>query len=268
MPLFSRTSRFVVLASLPLASVLLSGCQAASSLTSTTPQAFVAGNWQVSSQATTAALLPVLSGELSGTAAEIQGVLHSHTSAACVAPTSSIAVTGSSSSSGEVTLVGPVAGGQLKITGTLTADGKSLENATYKVSGGTCAAVNAPTALAQEYAQIQNAYSGNFTDSDGQIATVQATLTQTPDTNGDGNYTLSGSANPNNPCFTSPVPVSNSQVTGNTFTFSYTDASTGNSVTATGTFNADASVLTSTWVSSGPCGADSGNGVLNQVVSP
>jgi hypothetical protein len=152
------------------------------------------------------------------------------------------------------------------ITGELAANGKSLSSASYRVNGGTCAiAVSAATA--QTYASITGNYSGTFYDGpNSPVLSITSTLTQTPASDTDGNFQLSGTATlPNNPCFDSPVSVSGSQVTGGSFTLTYADAVTTNSVTASGTFSTDGKTLTVTnWSSSGPCGVDSGTGTLVQ----
>ena len=220
------------------------------------------GNWQVSSSAAAAVHLPSISGSLQGSAAALTGTFHSKSSAACIAPSAAFAVTGQADNTGLVTLSGPLAGGTLTVSGTLSSDGKSLTNATYNVAGGTCAFVAPAVAQAQVYMPISGSYTGTYRDGDGQVATVQATLTQTTDANGDGNYALTGTATPNNPCFAASVPVSATTVSGGNFTFTYTD-SNNNSVTATGLFSSDASTLTVTgWTSSGSCGSDTGTGTM------
>ena len=246
----------------------LTGCASVRPSTLTSPPAVpVSGNWQISSTAIAASRLPQLSGELSGTSAAITGIVHSDSNSACIAPTTTIALSGSTGKENLVTLTSQgVAGGTLTITGTLAADGKSLSNASYNVVGGSCAFSKPAQATAQEYDPISGNYTGSFSDADGVLITVQATLNQSPDANGDGNYTLSGTATlPSNPCFPSTVPVSDTEVTGGSFTFTFTTTDGSNSVTATGTFNDNASVLmVKPWTSSGSCGADTGTGTMNQ----
>lgn len=221
------------------------------------------GNWQVSSSAAPAVHLPAISGSLQGSAAALTGTFHSKSLTACVAPTAVFSVSGTTDNTGLVTLSGPLAGGTLTVSGTLSTDGQSLTNATYNVAGGTCGFVAPALAQAQAYMPISGAYTGTFHDGDGQIATVQATLTQSADANEDGNYTLTGTATPNNPCFSASVPISATAVSGGNFTFTYTDPNTSSSVTATGLFSADATTLTVTgWTSSGTCGSDSGTGSM------
>ena len=262
-----RSCRSIALASLSLLPLVLSGC--ASGVTrgpSSSPLPDLAtGNWQFSSSAAPAARLSALSGTLSGNATAIAGVLHTQSATACVAPAESFEVAGAADENGMVTLSGPVASGTLTVTGTLSSDGKSLEDASYTVSGGKCAMAATAKATAQAYPPLSGTYSGAFQDADGQVATVVANFSQSsPNANGD--YTISGTATPvNNPCFFGTIPVTNTQVTGNTFTFTYSDPATNNSVTANGTFSANASTLTvGTWTSSGSCGPDAGTGTMTK----
>lgn len=241
---------------LPLA--LAVGCSDAGTVTPTITPAIARGNWQIGSSATAAARFPVISGEINVQANTITGIFHTQSAGACVAPAASFDLAGTEDANKVVTLSGALDKGTLTITGTLAADGKSLTNATYNVVGGACALNAKVNATAQAFTAVTGNYAGNFADADGQVAQVTANFSQssTPDAN--GNFTLAGTATvSNNPCFPGAVPVSNTQVTGGTFTFTY--AANGNSVTANGTFSTDASTLTVTnWVSSGTCGADTG----------
>ncbi len=120
-------------------------------------------------------------------------------------------MTGSADAQNRVTLMGTgVAGGTLVLTGVLAADGKSISNTTYTVNGGSCAFVKPADATSQAYADISGTYTGSFTDPDGDVIPVSASLTQntTPDVN--GNFQMSGTGTfggGNNPCFVSPTPV-------------------------------------------------------------
>jgi hypothetical protein len=227
----------------------------------------VTGNWQFASAAVSASKLPSLSGELTGSSTSMTGIFHSNSATACVAPAQAFDVSGSANSKMLVTLTGAnTVGDTLKITGTLAADGRSLSNATYMVTGGSCAFAAAAAATAQSYSSIDGSYAGSFADADGQTIAVDAMLTQTPASDTDGNFQLSGTGTfPNNPCFNSPVSISNSQVTGGSFDLTYTDSTTENSVEAIGNFSTDGKTLTVTqWTLSGPCGPDTGTGSLVQ----
>ena len=235
------------------------GCSDAGTVTQNLAQpALLTGNWQVSSSSNAASRLPSFSGEFTTQAGKTTAIVHSQAVTSCVAPAISFDLTGSSDQKGNITLTGPVANGTLTLTGVVAADGKSLTNASYNVVGGACAFSQSAQANAQDFQPITGNYTGNFADVDGQVAQVTANFSQstTPDAN--GNFTLAGSATvSNNPCFPTTVPVSNTQVTGGTFTFTY--SANGSSVTANGIFSSDASTLTvSSWTSSGACGADTG----------
>jgi hypothetical protein len=261
-----RTLCASLCASLALtATAVLTGC---SGLAPTPPANAipVTGNWQFSSTAIAAVHLPSLSGSLNGTSSAMTGTLHADSATACSTPTTAIPVTGSTTAEGTTTLTGPLAGGTLSVTGALAPDGKSLSDATYTVSGGSCAFPAAAPALAQSYSSITGNYTGSFSDSDGQVIALNATLTQTPASDTDGNFQLSGTGTfPSNPCFNSPVSVSNSQVTGGSFNLTYADPTTLNSVNVSGTFSTDGTTLTVTnWTLTGSCGPDTGTGLLTR----
>ena len=250
---------------LTLSLCLLAGCSATTAV-SNSSVALVTGNWQVASAASTR--LPSFSGELAGTSAAITGIFHSNAASACVAPTSSFAMQGSVKSGNVLTLTGSgFQGGTLTLTGTLATDGKSLTNASYSVSGGSCAfAAATSAATAQTFSPITGTFTGSFADTSGQTTAVTANLSQSPASDPNGDFTLSGNATfPNDPCFSSPVAISGSQVTGGSFTVTYTDSVTQNVVTANGTFAPSGTMLNVTsWVSSGPCGPDNGTGTLSR----
>lgn len=251
-----------------VASASITGCTGTLALP-TGNAAAITGNWQLSATATGASMLPVISGSLTGSGSTVSGILHANSTGACVSSTTPITVAGSVAAGQAVTLAGKVGGGTLTITGTLAADGKSLTNAVYSVTGGSCATSAKVSATAQAYADISGNYTGSFGDSDGQVIAISATLTQTPSSDTDGNYQLSGTGTfPNNPCFSSPVSIASSQVTGGSFTQTYTDTVKNNSVTASGTFSTDGTTLTVTnWVLTGSCGPDSGTGLLTKTVT-
>lgn len=234
-----------------------------------TPQNPISGNWQVSTSGSVP--LPRITGSLTDGAVNlgstpVTGIFHTDATATCTTATSLINVTGTTNSSGVTTLTGPVAGGTLTVTGTLVSDGRSLTNATANVSGGQCAFANAAQAAVQNFSSVTGNYAGTFSDGKGPVMSVTATLSQSSDADQNGDFTLSGTGSfGTNPCFVSPVPVVNSQVTGGTFVLTYTDNTTGNSVTATGTFSPDGTTLTITnWSLTGPCGADQGTGTLTK----
>lgn len=256
---------FALVASLIAASSMgLTGCSSGLVPVSGSNALSVSGNWQVSSAAPAAAKLPMLSGELTGSSSAVTGILHPGRSVSCVAPATVIEVAGHADAENVLTLTGNVGGGTLTVSGALAADGKSLTGASYNVAGGSCAFAASAAATAQSYSSVTGTYSGNFADAGGNVIGVVAQLTQTPASDTSGNFTLSGTGTfPNNPCFSSPVTLSNAQVTGGSFTLTYADPNTQNSVTAAGTFSTDATTLTVTnWTLTGSCGPDMGTGLL------
>ncbi len=261
-------SRFTaVLAAFASTTLVLSGCSNVMAPQAPAAAITVSGNWQIASTVPASAKLPSLSGELTGTNVSMRGIFHSNTPGACIRPASSFEVTGSADAQNNVTLIGTnVAGGTLSIHGALAADGKSITGARYNVVGGSCAFPQAATAAAVQYSSITGAYTGSFSDADGQLLTLQANLTQSPASDTDGNFQLSGTGTfPDNPCFSSPVTLSSSQVTGGTFNFTYADSNTGNSVNVIGSFSTDGRTLTvSQWNLTGSCGPDTGTGSLKQ----
>jgi hypothetical protein len=245
----------------------LSGCDAALAPVSSLNAVGLTGNWQFASTAAAASKLPEISGELTGNSQAMTGIFHSDSLSACVVPSAAFEVAGAANGAGLVTLTGAnVGGGKLTITGTLAADGKSLTDASYNVVGGPCAFAQAASAQAQQYSAVSGTYAGSFSDSDGQVITLSATLTQTPNADTDGNFQLSGTGTfPNNPCFASPVTMTSSQVTGGSFTFTYTDPTTQNEVVTNGALSTDGKTLTVTgWTLTGSCGPDHGTGLLMQ----
>lgn len=249
--------------------MLLAGC-ADDGVVFDTPQNPISGNWQVSASSGSVPL-PRISGSLTDNAdnvgtATVTGILHADATTGCAKITDLIAVTGSTDSKGITTLTGPISGGTITISGALAADGRSLSNATVNVSGGPCAFVSAAQATVQNYSSVSGTYTGTFSDTGGPVMNVTATLSQSPEGDTNGNFTLSGTGSfGTNPCFISPVNVVNSAVSGGNFVLTYTDNTKGNSVTATGTFSPDGTTLAVTnWSLTGPCGADSGIGTLKK----
>lgn len=247
------------------AAFLLTGCSESYSGSLTTSQAVqLTGNWQLASTSPTASKLPALSGEISGTSQNATALFHSDSATACAAPSVVASLAGGTNASGLMSLGGSYAGGTLVITGTPSADGKSLTNATYSVNGGTCGFTSsaAAPASADEVATVSGTYNGTFTDVYNNQIPVSTVLSQTaPDAN--GNFVLSGYANvPNNGgCFDSPTNVQTAQVTGQQFNVIYTDPNTGNSLTTSGTVSLDAQTLTiGSWTITGPCAGENGTG--------
>ncbi len=245
----------------------LAGCTGAMVATPATAAVAVKGNWQLSSSAASATKLASLSGELNGSSSAMTGIFHSNSGSSCVAPAQSFEVSGKADANSMVSLSGTLmTGSKLTIVGTLAADGKSLTNARYNVTGGACAFAKPAEATVQAYTSIDGQFTGNFVDSDGQSIPVVANMTQNPNSDTDGNFQMSGSGTfPNNPCFSSTATITNSQVTGGQFDVTYTDPVTANSVEALGNFSTDGKTLAVTnWQLTGSCGPDTGTGLMTK----
>ena len=241
----------------------LAGC-ASSFMGASATGAALTGNWQFASAAAAAVRLPAISGSLSGGGQTITGLVHADGNGACVAPATVVELRGAEDSHGVVTLAGALAGGTLTITGTEAADGKSLSGASYSVSGGSCGFTGAALATAKAFTPINGNFAGSFADASGPVISITATLNQTPAADTSGNFQLSGTAAfADQSCFSSPLAVSNTQVSGGNFTLTYTDSNLGNTVTANGMFSSDGTMLMVTsWNSTGSCGTDAGTGSL------
>jgi hypothetical protein len=259
---------------------LLAGCSGgltATSATATTSHAALAGNWKFSSTSANARGLSSLAGSLSVSGSQVTGALHP-LSGTCASPSTTFAVTGSIDTHNLLSLASTnFPGGALTLSGTIADDQKSLSAATYTVAAGACAFPAAKTlnseaisprdntapVTAQQFQPITGSYTGSFSDSDGVVLPLTASLSQpsTPDAN--GVYHLTGYATfDHNPCLNTPV-VTDSAVTGDTISATYTDPTTHNTVTGSGTFSPDAATLTITnWILSGNCGSDTGTGLL------
>ncbi len=275
----SRTKRrLLAVTSLGLAGLiagLLSGCASGTiTASSRNPFAQASGNWQFSSSAGAAARLSALGGNLSVEGSAVTGILHPLASSnQCLQTSIPIPVAGSIDTSSHLTLSAPVSGGTLSISGTLSADRRSLSAATYTVTGGACAfpALQAVTAhdsaspvTGQQYQPLSGTYTGTLTTGDGQTFALTSTLTQTsqPDTN--GVYHLTGTAaSPNNTCVPTSLAATASTVDGGSVSTTYTDALTGTTITGIGSTSPDGRIISvSHWTISSVCGSDTGSGTL------
>ncbi len=256
---------------------LLSGCSTAMSpvinTSTSTPAvaafAAAAGNWKFTSAHT------AFAGSLAISGNTVSGTLHPLLTL-CGTSAEPFSISGTIASSRLLTMTSAnFSDGEITISGTLAADEHSLLNPTLNVTGGTCTAAAAirsgnpsahltPTATAQQYQAVTGNYNGTFTDGSGAILTVTATLSQPTSPDANGVYHLTGYATfPNTACLDTPV-ITDSTVTGDSIQTTYTDKQTGNTVSATGTFSADAQTLTiANWTLSG-CGDDTGTGTLSR----
>ncbi len=259
-----------------LTSGCILGCGSASS-SSGSSFAVVSGNWAITPQLSGentgqpggAVALPTASGSLSRAVnGAISGTLRLSPAPACLGSSGYLAVSGTTDALGRLQLTSQaVNGATWRVAGQVSSDGKTLTAATMTVSGGGCSTV-AAGATGTMYTPISGTYSGNFSDSTGATVAVSTTLTQTSAPDPNGQFHLSGSATfPANSCFTSPA-VTDSLVTGSTLSavYSQQQGSVTSTVTASGTFNPDATTLTISAysIAGGDCDGDHGVGLLTK----
>ena len=274
-----RRRKVLALTSLGLAGLLaglLSGCSntnsgAGNELPSQVPSyAAMSGNWKFTNLGSSH--LSVVSGALAVSGTAISGTLHAVDGLCAAAASAPFNVSGSIAPSGLVSIASTnFSAGILTVTGTLATDDHSLTEPTFTVTGGACAtpetrsltARNAPSVTAQQFEPLTGNYQGTFTDDSGGTLDVAASLSQPTAPDSNGIYHLTGYASfANNSCLNTPV-VTDSTVSGDAVSATYTDATTGNTVTGNGTFSADAKTLTITnWILTGNCGSESGAGLL------
>jgi hypothetical protein len=186
----------------------------------------------------------------------------------CVSASTNILLTGSVSGANQMTLVSsPFNGTTLTLKGDVAANGKGMANASWSFAGGNCAVLGTADVTATNYSEVAGTYSGNFIDNSGNPIAVSALLQQTTQPDGNGQFSLSGSATfPSNSCFVQQPTVTTSAVTGSSLSMTYTDSASGAALTALGTFNSAATQLTITnWtIAGGSCDGDAGTGSLTE----
>jgi len=184
----------------------------------------------------------------------------------CISPTTDIQLTGSVGLDNRMMLVSsPFSGTTLTLQGMVSGDGKGIAGATWTFAGGSCATLGQASVAATGYAAINGTYTGTFIDGSGNSIVVSALLEQTSQPDSNGQFSLSGTATfPSNSCFVNQPSVTTSIVTGNNLSMTYSDPAGSTTLTAVGTFNAQASQLTITnWaISGGHCNGDAGTGSL------
>lgn len=241
----------------------------------TAPSPSVTGNWKFASSATPvfAAQASIFEGGLVSAGSQVTGTLHTALlpgqSNLCFSSATGIPVTGTIDNTGHLALTSqPFAGSTLTLTGQYNASTRTLHGTSVAVTGGACAEAVTP-AVGLQYQPISGTYNGTFASAQGGNIPVSATLNQTTTQDANGSFHLTGSAtftgDPS--CLVSPA-VSDSTVTGNTLTVTYSESHPPftTTVTATGTFNTDATVLTISGysVSGNPNCVDSGSGTLTK----
>jgi len=222
----------------------------------------LSGNWTFASSSSSVVLnLGFMQGayETVSAVARLSG-------SSCVSPTSDILLTGSVGGNNQMMLVSSAfSGTTLTLQGQVSPDGKGIAAAAWTFAGGNCASLGHAAVTATNYSAINGTYTGNFVDAGGNSIAVSALLEQTSQPDLNGQFSLTGTASfPANSCFASQPTVTTSLVTGSNLQMTYQDSLGSTTLTAIGTFNAQATQLTITsWsVSGGNCDGDSGTGSL------
>jgi hypothetical protein len=241
----------------------LTGCVQSMEVPSSFP--FASGNWQIDSSDPKAAALPGLSGSLTGTSTNVSGILHVDSVTSCLDPSVAIEVAGWANKGAVLTLTGQVAGGTLTVQGVLAADGRSMGETWYQVEGGNCA-LSPAQGVAQNYKAVTGKYTGSFKDASGLVSNLTVNLSQSPQADALGNYSLSGQgAFTAFPCLTNPANLTDTEVTGSNVKMTYVDPVTNDSVSVSGNLASDSqSMMVTNWTLSGGCSKDSGTGKLVQ----
>lgn len=244
---------------LTVALVLLAGCgQINSPLRVGTA---LAGNWSFTNSSNVVLNLGFTQGayETVSAVGRLEGT-------SCVGTDTDILLTGSVDGDNNVTLVSSAFGGTtLTLKGAAAANGKGMAGATWSFAGGPCASLGTANVTATYYSTIGGTYQGTFTDTSNQQLAVSSFLQQTTQPDSNGQFAISGSATfPANGCFTQQPTVTSSLVTGNSLSMTLTDPTSGSVLTANGSFNSAATVLTiANWkITGGTCNGDSGTGSL------
>ena len=278
----SRTTRRILaVTSIGLAGLLvglLAGCSAGiTNANSSSAYTDASGNWQFKSTATAAARLSSLGGSLTVNGTAVSGILHPLSATGqCLSTSTPVPVSGAIDLAGHLTITGPISRGTLTLSGTLSTDRKSLTSATYTVTGGDCAFPAAKSVFArddssnpvtaEQFQPVSGTYAGTLTTGDGETFSLSSTLTQTSQPDADGVYHVSGTAtSPGNTCLPTSLPATASTIDGGSISTTYTDPSTGTSITATGSTSPDSATITiASWSITSVCGSDSGTGTLTR----
>lgn len=168
------------------------------------------GNWEF--KLTSSAGMPPLtiSGNINAATSSLNGVVHLSGST-CFDPTTTIALTGTLSSAGDVRLSSATVAGQvISLNGTVNGNGL---NGTYSVGGG-CAGGDQGSFTGNAIPYIANSLNGMFTSSTGQTFEVTGDIAQNASPNSDGSYGIEGTATFSGSCLSSGTLISGSAQSG------------------------------------------------------
>lgn len=242
--------------------MLTAGCNSSHILQ---PAADLTGNWSFTVPASQNQPALTMNAGISTQADGVVTAVAHLKGASCISSETAIQLTGSIDEMRKLTLKStPFNGTVLSLKTQVGTDNKSLSDTSLSFSGGSCTSLGVVAAATTQYQQINGTYSGTFIDQDGDSISVTSTLTQTTQPDVNGQFHVAGSATfPSDPCFSQPL-ITDSLVTGQNWSTTYTE--NGQTIQAIGTLNSDATQLTvSNWtVTGGMCGGLSGTGLLTK----
>jgi hypothetical protein len=210
---------------LPLATLLACGSNPAATPPVSNYPSF-SGDWRAYTTANpTSTPINGFVGVLSASGGTVSGSLipFPYPTSPCLSiGTTPIPVAGTISSSGNMTITLPVAGGTATLNATLTSNLETLVSGTYQIVGGSCAMSAAPMQVA-EIAPLNGTYTGTVSvlDSFGlpnpsTATNITAALTQSTAPNAEDMYPVTGTVTATGACALSFTLSANSFVWGGT----------------------------------------------------
>jgi len=194
-------------------SIVLIGCGSTPTPISTPAVRTVSGNWIMVQTSIAPAPVPSVPsgpvsgfvGALSSTTGVVTGTLNvlainaTDPGQPCVLPFSNLVVAGTLDTAQKLSLSGPLAGGTVSLSVTLSADLHTHSDGTYSITGGSCAMAATPVSL-EQIAPATGTYAGTLlllqqgtSHVDPQhTAAVTVTLVQSSDADTDGHFPVTG----------------------------------------------------------------------------
>ncbi|HWB32944.1 MAG TPA: hypothetical protein VG714_07215 [Acidobacteriaceae bacterium] len=227
------------------------------------------GNWEIRAVSQISMTTYLVGGSLSTTGTDVSGILHIVNTPSCyVSPNGTIydlPVTGTISTEGALSLTSsPVQNQTLQLSGTWS--NGSIVSGTYSVTGG-CGNGDHGTITGFVVPSFSGTYTGTFTSVSGLQIKTTIMVAQATTPGSDGEYSLSGTATFDSPCFTSGTIAADpySYVLGG---FVETTITTGNGLVEFGGTITDSTgnTLTGNYSVTGGtgCAGDSGAGTVNR----
>jgi hypothetical protein len=168
-----------------------------------TSKANITGGWEITAHSTASPAPVEIAGRLENTGSQVTGALFSF-SLICEQLAIFQKVSGTINAAGDTLSLSStaLAGQTLTITGSLSSDGKMLQNATYTITGGC---TDQGTATGFLVPPFTNTYSGPFTSRPaGRTVNATISFVQSPPAGPGLSFSVTGNASfADRPCFTS-----------------------------------------------------------------